>query len=284
MSALLALISAGLYGAADFLGGLATRRSPALVVVAVAQTTGLVLLLLLAAAVRPAAPSGLDVLWASAAGLAGGVGVALLYKGLALGTMGVVAPVTAICAVVIPVGAGMIAGERPSTLAATGIVIALLAIALVSQQPDEQKTHRASSRSVLPPGVPVALASGVAIGLFFLFLAKTGGEGALWPLVASRATSAVLFSAVVLATHGVIALPRRQWLLSLGAGVLDVGANASYLLASREGPLSTAVTLASLYPASTIVLAAIVLRERFSMVQTAGIVAALLAVALIVSG
>src|SRR4051795_737946 len=175
---LLALGSALLYGAADFTGGLVTRRAGTIPVVVLSQTSGLILLALILPLLPAALPSRADLLWGAAAGLTGGIGVALLYRALAIGIMAVVAPTTAVCAVVIPVLVSVFLGERPVPLAVAGIVLGIISIILVSQQqtpPGSEQAHGAD-RGRLPPGVPTAFASGVAIGFFFLSLARTRAE------------------------------------------------------------------------------------------------------------
>jgi drug/metabolite transporter (DMT)-like permease len=206
--------------------------------------------------------------------------------------MAIVAPVTAVCAVIIPVAAGLLLGERPPAHAIAGIGVALVAIVLVSQQ-GPATGGEASARGALPAGLGMAFISGVAIGIFFLALAQTADEAGLWPLVPSRAVTLVLFGGFVI-VRAVLpraserdadgqGLPRQAVALALIGGVLDMLANALYLLAVREGPLTGVVTLSSLYPASTVVLARIVLHERLQAAQMAGIAAALVAVVLIVS-
>src|SRR4051812_43760252 len=172
MAYLLALASAVLYGAADFTGGLATRRSGTIPVVLWSQASGLILLALLLPLLPAASPSSADLLWGAAAGLTGGIGVALLYRALAIGIMAVVAPTTAVCAVVIPVVVSVLLGERPVPLAILGIVLGITSIVLVSQQ--HTAVPAESTGGVLSragrTGVGTALASGVLIGFFFLAL------------------------------------------------------------------------------------------------------------------
>ncbi len=246
--------------------------------VVLAQCSGLAALLMVLPLMPRAAPTTADLRWGMAAGLAGTVGVALLYRALAIGTMGVVAPVTAVCAVAIPVVASMLLGEWPSRLAGAGIGLALVAIVLVAQQ------DSVSRQSAIPRGVGIALLSGVAIGVFFLLLARTGRGAGLWPLVSSRATALVCFAVAARVLGRSLRLPRRDVLTCAGCGVLDTAANVLYLLASREGSLPLVVTLSSMYPASTVLLARVVLGERLNRVQVAGLVCALAAVALIVGG
>jgi drug/metabolite transporter (DMT)-like permease len=217
------------------------------------------------------------------AGLTGGVGVALLYRSLAIGRMAVVAPTTAVCAVVVPVLVSVALGERPGPLAVVGILLGLGAIVLVSQQTvTEPASPARGTPGALPTGVGMALISGVAIGFFLLCLAQTRAEAGMWPVLASRGTSVVLFGLAAAAGRRSLRMP-GVLLLTLAGGVIDMTANALYLIAVREGPLSVVVTLASLYPASTVLLARVVLGERLNLRQVAGVACALAAIALIVS-
>jgi len=220
------------------------------------------------------------------AGLTGGIGVALLYQALAIGRMAVVAPTTAVCAVAIPVVVAMLLGERPGPLAVGGILLGIVSIVLVSQQSETAPTRAAgeSGRLGLPPGVAIALLSGVAIGFFFLSLARTAPQAGMWPILAARLTSVTLFGVGAWARGLSFRLPRPALLLALGGGMVDMLANAAYLLAVREGPLSLVVTLSSLYPASTVLLARVVLGERLNARQVGGVVCALGAIVLIVKG
>ena len=283
MPYLLALAAALFYGAGDFTGGLATRRAATLPVVLLSQLSGLVLLALLLPVLPPASPSGTDFLWGAVAGVTGGIGVALLYRALAIGRMAVVAPTTAVCAVALPVMVSVALGERPGIVAAVGIVVGLAAIVLVSQETAPAGADAPAARGRFPPGVGIALISGVAIGCFFLALARSGPDAGMWPIVAARATSVLLFGAAVAARRESVRLPGVLG-LTLLCGALDMLANALYLLASRVGPLSVMVTLASLYPASTVLLARVVLHERLNSRQIAGVACALAAILLIVGG
>ena len=278
----LALASAALYGAADFLGGLASRRASTIAIVLVSQIAGLIPLALLLF-VLPSAPSREDFIWGAIAGLAGSAGVALLYRALAVGTMSVVAPTTAVCAVMLPVFVEALRGERLPVVTQGGIALAIVAIVLVSQH-DTPSSDRVSSHGRgLPAGVGLAFVSGVAIGMFFLGLARTSPDAGLWPLAASRGLSGVIFGAVVVAAYWPLKLQPAVWKTAIACGVVDMLANALYLIASRGERLSIVVTLASLYPASTVILARIVVGERLSTRQTVGIACALVAVVTIVA-
>ena len=284
MAYLLALASALMYGAADFTGGLATRRAATIPVVIFSQFSGLVLLALLLPILPGSFPSRADLLWGVAAGLTGGGGVALLYRALAIGRMAVVAPTTAVCAVVIPVVAAMLLGERPGGLAVLGIVLGIGAIVLVSQQTESASEPTAAGARGLPAGVGIALVSGVLIGLFFLSLAQTAPAAGMWPILAARVTSVTLFAIAAVARGIPLTLPRPALVLALGGGMVDMLANAAYLIAAREGQLSLVVTLSSLYPASTVLLARVLLGERLNARQLGGVGCALAAIVLIVIG
>ena len=192
MAYLLALSSAALYGTADFLCGLASRRANTLVIVVTSQGCGLTLLVLSLPLLPAATPAARDLVWGGAAGLAGGVGVTLLYRALAVGRMAVVAPTTAVCAVTIPVVTSVVLGERLAPLTMLGIALAIVAIVLVSQQEAAASPVSVRARA-LPPGVGLALPSGVAIGLFFLALAETDAQAGH---VASRGGACRLGDAV----------------------------------------------------------------------------------------
>jgi drug/metabolite transporter (DMT)-like permease len=170
----------------------------------------------------------------------------------------------------------------------TGIVVALIAIILVSQQASsapigDTRVH-VDERRAAPPGVGIALLSGVAVGIFFLCLAQTRSEAGMWPLLVARASSTVLFAVGAMAIRIPYGWPRSVVAPAVLGGAIDMVANAAYLVATRGGALSVIVTLVSLYPASTVVLARLFLAERFSALQSIGIVLALLAVLLIVAG
>lgn len=275
----LAVLSSISYGAADFLGGLATKRgSTVFSAVVWSQATGLALVLLALPFLPAASPTAADLAWGAATGLAGGIGLALLYRGLAVGLMSVVAPVTAVCAVIIPVAVGFALGERPTGIAAAGVVLALVAIVLISQSGEAAEGRTAGT------GVPIAIASGIAIGIFLVCLQRTGRSAGLWPLVPARIVSVSFIAIAGLVARQKLVPRRDSWPMVVGGGALDMVANVFYLVAVRQGSLSIVATLTSLYPAGTILLARIVLRERLRIVQQAGVACAVLAIVLIVAG
>ena len=249
MPYLLAILSAVFYGAADFTGGIVTRRVSAIPVVLISQASGLVLVALALPLLPTAAPRAADLWWGAGAGLAGGIGVAFLYYALASGTMAVVAPTTAVAAVGIPVITSIALGERPGWLAVAGIALGIAAIALVSRQ------TQTPAEAPRPSGLRPALLSGVAIGLFLLALAQTRPASGLWPLLMARLTSVSLFAVIAIAQRRSLRMPIRLFGLAVAGGAVDMLANTLYMLAAQIGPLSPVVTLCSLYPASTVLLA-----------------------------
>ena len=280
----LAIGSAVLYGAADFTGGLTSRRAGALPVVFLSQASGLVIVALLLPLLPHASLTHPDLTWGAIAGLTGGIGVALLYHALSIGAMAVVAPTTAVCGVTIPVVVSVLLGERPAPLAVAGIAVGIGSIVLVSRQTTAQaEPHEPTSRSKRSSAIGVALLSGVAIGFFFLSLARTSSDAGLWPLVAARSVSVTFFGVLALAGKRSLRMPGRVAALAAFGGVIDMLANALYMVAAQQGPLSTVVTLSSLYPASTVLLARLILGERLNAWQITGVGGALAAVVLIVT-
>jgi drug/metabolite transporter (DMT)-like permease len=281
MASLYALLAAAIYGAADFLGGIATRRATMIGAVLTTQGSGLAFLLLATPLLPDADIARRDVIFSGLAGITGSAGVGLLYLALAIGPMSVVAPITAVCAALVPLGVGLVMGERPHPLAGVGVVLALVAVALLSQA-DSQPAPGGPAPPRLGRGVRVALASGVAIGGFFVCLAQTRAEAVLWPLAISRAVSLTLFFAIAIATGRPAGVPRAALVPALACGALDMVANGLYLAAVRQGQLGLIATLSSLYPASTVLLARFVLGERLGTWQQIGVAGAVTAVVLIV--
>ena len=282
MFAFLALLSAACYGGADFLGGFTAKRANTVAVVVVSQLTGLLLLMVMLPFLPQAAPAGADFAWGSVAGATGGAGVALLYRALAIGVMSVVAPTTAVCAVVIPVVVSIALGERQPATTIGGIALAIVAIVLVSHPRREESSVRGEAGERRTRALFYAVLSGVAIGLFFVALAQTREEAGLWPLVAARTASVTLFALIACFASQSLRIPAALLGIVAAGGALDMLANLLYLLASRSGPLSVVVTLASLYPASAVLLAWLVLHERLTARQWVGVACALVVVIVIV--
>lgn len=271
----LGLAAAAAWGAGDFGGGLASRRSPVFGVVLVSQLTGMALSLALALVGGETFPVGRDLLLCVVAGVFGGVGITALYRGLAVGRMGIVAPVTGVLAAVIPVGAGVVFEGIPAPLVQVGIAVAVVAVVLVSRVADE-----GGGRA----GLPEALVAGVSIGLFGVVISALSDGNVFASLTVIRIVQAALVvGAIVVARQAW--RPGRSMLPALAlVGVLDMVGNSCYLLAVQTGLLAVASVLSALYPVSTVILAAIFLRERVTREHTIGIVLAGLAVALIGAG
>jgi drug/metabolite transporter (DMT)-like permease len=275
VAVVLALGSALVYGAADFCGGLASRRATAFAVVALSQIAGLVAVVALLPVIG-GDPTPADLAWGAAAGLAGAAGLVLFYRALATGVMSIVAPVTALTAAAVPVLSGLALGERLPPWATVGIVLALVAVVLVAAEGGLPTLRAARSAGLLP-----ALAAGVGFGVFFVLLDRTRPESTLWPLVASRSVSGLLVVVLAFGTGASLLVRGRTAGLVVLAGVLDMAANTLFLVATQQGQLAITGVLASLYPVSTVVLAQVVLRERLVRVQLAGLAAAAVAVVLI---
>lgn len=269
MAILLGLAAALTYGAGDFVGGLVTRRAPLFTVVLLSQVAGTALLVAAVPFFVDSGPTASALAWGAASGAAGATGVLFLYKGLAAGRMSVVAPITSVEAAVVPVVWGLASGERPPLLALAGVVVALVAVLLVAGFEPGRATAQRGGR--LAPGVLEAVIAGVAFGLFFVLLDGAGDDTSLWPLVGGRTASLTVLTILVIVRRERIAAPGGTLVPIVTAGVLDVAANLLYLLSTREGLLSIVAVLTSLYPASTILLARIVLGERMGRLQVAGL-------------
>jgi drug/metabolite transporter (DMT)-like permease len=276
VAVLLALGCAVVYGAADFLGGLASRRTSAFAVVALSQVVGLIALLaLLPWLGGPVGPA--DLWWGAAAGLAGATGLVVFFRTLARGVMSVIAPVTAVTAAAVPVLVGLVGGDRISSWAAFGILLALVGVALVSAE-----GGFAALRAARPASLAPALLAGSMFGLFFVLLDQTSDSSGLTPLVTARLASVGLVVVLALAGRKSLRVTRAALPLVAASGLGDMTANALFLLATQsDGQLAITGVLASLYPVSTVVLAQRVLRERLVGAQVAGLAAAVAAVVLI---
>ncbi|HEY1348588.1 MAG TPA: DMT family transporter [Ktedonobacteraceae bacterium] len=268
-SVLFGLVASLCWGSGDFCGGLASRRASASTVVALAYTFGFVLLLSLAVVVREPFLSLQDMLWG---GVAGVLGLVSFYSALSIGRMGIVAPISAVLSAGLPVLFSAVIQGVPSLLRSGGFVLALLAIVFIS------RPGRAQGR---PGGVGLALLAGCGFGCFFILISRVSSGATLWPLAVARFTS-VLFLLGLLPFRGQRVEPRRASLpLVLLAGGLDALGNAFFILAAHAGRLDVASVLSALYPAATILLAAFVLRERVTRIQSVGILLALVAIPLI---
>ena len=281
MAVILGLAAALAYGAADFTGGLVSRRAHPFAVVVLSQIFGLALL----AAVFPffdGVLSGSALWWGAAAGVGGGLGVALLYRGLSIGRMSVVAPITAVEAAIVPLLFSIARGESPGAIASVGVVISLGAVVLISYSPATQEAVGAGGR--LPAGLIEAVGAGLGFGAFFLFLDRAPDASGLWPLIGTKLSSIVLVAGLAVLARTRLRAARDTWTPIVLAGALDVAANIFYLLAARRGLLAIVAVLTSMYPGATVLLARFILKERTSRLQNVGLILALAGVALIASG
>ena len=284
-----ALAAAALVGGADFLGGVASRRAGAASVLLISTPAGVVVIF--AAALLTGAPfqaGGLG--WALAAGAVGGAGMIIFSGGLAAGPMSVVAPVSALASTVVPVSAALAMGERASAAVYAGAALCLVAIVLVSMEggrdsrPATGRDPGVARFRVAARGLGYGAASGLAFGVFFLFIRNAGTTGVLWPVCLARVagTVVILAAAAWLGTRPPGPGAGRWGLLAaVGAGILDSTANVCYLLATRAGLFGIAVVITSLYPGITVLLARVTLGERMRAVQRVGLVLAAAGVAMV---
>lgn len=275
MAVLFALIAAAAYGVSDFIGGLASRRIPAITVLLASYPIGAVLMAALLPVYGGPISAG-TLAWSVTGGAAGLIGVALLYTALGQAPMNVISPVTAVMSAVVPIAAGVLQGERPHLLAWLGIVLGLLAVLLISRQPADHPHGPIGWRPL-----SMAVLAGVGFGAYFICLARTDPNSGLWPVVLSRLVSALLVLPLAAVATGFVRMPRPVLGLATIAGVLDAGANLAFLLASRHGLLSLASVITALYPAGTVLLAVLVLKERTGNVQRVGLGVAAAAVVLL---
>lgn len=256
----LALAASVLWGVGDFLGGLTSRRLATLAVVAISQLFGFVGILVVALFAGGDFLGTSAIAAAMAAGVAGAVGLAGLYRGMAIGAMGVVAPISA-SAAVIPLTVGLAQGERPSGLALGGVALALVGVVLVSREPG------AGLR--LSAGVPLALVAALGFGGYFVFMDHASADDAYWAVVVARAFSSTLALGIAAARDALRVGSGSLPVLAL-IGFFDVGANLALALALNEGLVSLVSVVASLYPVGTVLLAVLVLRERPAPSQALG--------------
>jgi drug/metabolite transporter (DMT)-like permease len=268
------LASALSWGAGDFSGGLATKRASVFGVLAISHVAGLLLLIVLALVWAEPLPSATSLSWGIAAGLAGALGLASLYRALAVGQMGMVAPLSAVLTAALPALFGVLTEGIPGALKLVGFGLALLGIWLIAG------TGAAVGAR---DGLGLALLAGCAFGIFFILIHRAGASAIFWPLVAARIGSLGLVLPLALRKRQLLPSDLRLLVVVLLTGALDVAGNAFFVLAGQAGRLDVAAILASLYPASTVFLAALLLRERVKGMQVVGIVAALAAIALIAS-
>lgn len=268
MAVAFALGAALLYGMSDFVGGVASRRMSVWPVGLLACLSAAALAVVIAL-FRAGDPTGADLWWGALAGVGSGSGTAFLYRGLAAGRMGVVAPVSAVGAVLVPLGVGLVAGERPGAVAWVGIAVALPGIWLVSRE--EGPVDGGPERGGVADGLLDGALAGLAFGLLFAALGQVPDEAGFWPLATAQAVAVLSLVGAALILGGNPWPRRRGDLWGLVPGLLATLAVLCFLLASQSGLLSIAAVITSLYPAFTVLLAILVLREHVHRAQAVGL-------------
>lgn len=284
MGILLAIASAAGFGTSDFIAGLLSRRAAAVAVAAFAQTAATVVVFAVAPWVAAPALTGAALAWGALSGVGSGLGTAFLYRGLGAGRMSVVAPVSAVGAAVLPVFVGLALGERPSWLVTGGILVAVPAIWLVSTSREAARELTARSRARLSAGVVDGLLAGVGFALLFVALDRVPDGTGLWPVAVGQAVSIVAVLCLAIPSRTRLRLPLPAMGVAAVVGLLGASGTVLYMFATRAQLLAVAAVLTSLYPAVTIVLARLLLREYVTAAQVVGLGCAGAAVSLIALG
>ena len=272
----LALGASLAWGVGDFIGGIKSRVLPVLTVLAISQLAGFAGVLVWLFVAGEVFPGWHSLAWAAAAGVGGCLGLGSLYRGLAIGAMGIVAPVSAVSAA-IPFVVGVASGERPAALQLLGILVALAGVALAAREPTAAGSRRAT-------GIGLALLAALGFGLFFVFLDRAAEDSVPWAVTTARGVSSVIALAVAIAVGASLRPGSAHMPALLAVGLCDVAANVLFGLASTRGFLSVVSVLAALYPVVTVALAAVVLHERIAPSQRLGVAGALAGAALITAG
>ena len=274
---LLALAASASWGVSDFLGGLKTRAAPVLTVLAVSQPVGLVLLGAIVLARWQPLPAGLPILWAILGGIGGAIGIGALYQGLAVGSMGIVAPITS-TSPLIPLAVGLSRGERPSATQFAGIALALIGVAFAGWEPGAPGTRR-----LLSAGAGLAILAAVSFGSSQVALEAAANDDPYWATFILRVASC-LFVLLALTQRPPGRGPSGTWLVLIVIGLLDSSATELFAVATTKGLLSVVSVLAALYPVLVAILARVVLHERLTVVQRGGALAAVAGAAAISAG
>jgi drug/metabolite transporter (DMT)-like permease len=277
VAVLLGLAVAACYGSGDFFGGVASRRARMLSVLGVAQVVAVVGAIV-AALVFSGSPDGRDLGLGAAAGALNAVALGALYEGLALGRMGIVAPVTAVVAAIVPVAYGLASGERPSAIALVGVALAVGAGGVIAREHDTDASGSARRALLL------AIGAGLLFGWSFVLYAETAHDSGFWPAMTGRGAAVVIVVAVALLSGAGLRLPPVDTRLAVAAGFLDIGATLMLLVAVREDLTSLVAPVAALGPAFTVGWAWAVLREPVVRLQVVGLGVALVGLVLIAAG
>jgi drug/metabolite transporter (DMT)-like permease len=269
------LASAASWGTGDFSGGVATKRNNVYSVVILSQLVGGILLIALAFLLAERIPSLDNLLFGAIAGISGAFGLVALYTGLARGRMGIVAPVAAVVTAALPVVVSILNEGFPSAWQLVGFGIAFLAVWFLSRD--------SSDAPIRARELSLPVTAGLGFGLFFILIDRVSNNAILWPLVAARVASTSILSVFVTVRRQGEAPAINQLLIIVLAGIFDTGGNAFFALATRAGRLDVSAVLASLYPATTVLLAWFILKERLVPWQWVGVIAALVALVFIAS-
>jgi uncharacterized membrane protein len=277
VAAALALAGAFCWGVGDFLGGLSSRRLAVITVLAVSQAIGLIGLLVWVVASGDAFPGVVELLPAAAAGVAGLAGLGALYRGLAIGAMGIVAPISA-ASPIVPLAVDASKGDVPGALQWLGIALVLSGIAILSREPSADGSSRIAA------GAGLAVLAALGFGLFVVGLDAGADESATWAVVAARAASVSVAVGAALLLSTSLRPPRNVLPMLVGVGVFDTGANVFVAAATTHGTAGIVAVLSALYPIVTVVLAWLVLGEKLGATKRAGGVVALAGAAFVAAG
>lgn len=272
------ILSGATWGAADFIGGLASKRTSPYRILFLAEIAGMIPFTLLALLLGEPFPSLSDMALGAGSSLIGLGGLLILYRALATGQMTIAAPVSALFAALLPVVFGLIALGAPSTATIIGFLLAFAAVWFISQPDGDWRLIPQGLSSLRQLRLP--LFSGFFFGLYYLVLHRATLNAFFWPLAAARFAGFVALGIYALITRQSALPPRNLWWACVANGVLDIGGNAFYVLAAQTGRIDVAAVLSSLYPASTVLLAWLILKERITWIQTVGVILAFLAILL----
>lgn len=277
MTVVLALVAAAAYGLSDFLGGILSRRASPWPVAIASQTSAAVCVAVVASVVGGTVAAS-DWAWGAGAGFGCGLGAAFLYRGFARGRMSVVAPISALGSALVPVAAGLLSGERPSLLAWVGIVVALPAIYLITTMQDTPESVANAS------GLLDGVIAGIGFGALFAMLGQIDSDAGLYPLALAQVTSVVAVAVTAVALRQSWVPRNRADFRGALMGPLLTVAMGAFMYATHNGLLTLVAVVTSLYPAMTVLLAAVVLREHIHRAQAAGLALAAAAVSLVAAG
>ncbi len=280
LPAAFSLTAVGVWGASDFLGGVGARRANAFLFTSIVHASGMLLTAALALSLGLQFPEGSSLRWAFAAGSIGGIALAIFYRALASGQMGLVAPVAAVLGAAIPTIVDAFSEGFPGTRHLLGFLLAGIGVWLISRT-ERQSTENAEKSDKRPRGLGMAILSGCGFAGFYLCIHHAGNASPLWIAVYSRFASLLVTLAIVVFGRQFSSVSRSVLGIALAAGILDITGTIVFVRASQLGRLDTPVVLSSLYPAVTVILARIFLHEHFSRARTIGMLAALAAVPMI---